>query len=122
MSFAKTIFHDMTLSELSDANYRLAVHGHEADALCNQLARAIVRRMRSEHNGTCWLVSMKNRTITPYTCGMVRNFDCDFVLPSYNDAVANALADLKEHGFREGVLDKLYALIHCINSTPIFWK
>lgn len=122
MSFAKTVFHDMTLSQLSYANYKLAVYGYEDAAVCNQLARAIIRRMHSEHDGKCWLVSMKNRTITPYTHGMVHNFDCDFVLPRYNAAVADALAELKEHGFREGVLDTLYMLVHCINSTPIFWK
>lgn len=122
MSFAKTIFHDMTLSELSDANYRLAVNGHEADALCNQLARAIVRRMRNEHNGTCWLVNTMNRTITPYTHGMVHNFACDFVLPRYDAAVADALADLKEHGLTIERLDKLHACIQNVNGERVFWK
>lgn len=122
MSFAKTIFHDMTLSELSDANYRLAVYGYEADALCNQLARAVVRRMRSENNGQCWLVNIMSRTIKPYTRGMVRNFACDFVLPKYDAAVADALADIKEHGSRIERLDKLYACIHNVNGEHVFWK
>lgn len=126
MSFAKTVFHDMTLSELSDANYRLAVYGavygYETDALCNQLARAIVRRMRSEHNGTCWLVNTMNRAITPYTHGMVHNFACDFVLPRYDAAVADALADLKERGLSIERLDKLYACIHNVNGERVFWK
>lgn len=122
MSFAKTIFHDMTLSELSDANYRLAVYGYEADALCNQLARAIIRRMRNEHDGKCWLVNMMNRTITPYTHGMVYNFACDFVLPRYDAAVADVLADLKEHGLTVERLDKLYACIHNVNGERVFWK
>lgn len=121
MSFSKTTFHDMTLSELSDANYRLAVYGHEADALCNQLARAIIRRMRSENNGQCWLVNMMNRTITPYTHGMVHNFACDFVLPRYDAAVADALVDLKEYGLTIERLDKLYALIRNVNGEHVFW-
>ena len=121
MSFAKTVFHDMTLSQLSYANYQLAVHGYEADACCNQLARAIIRRMHSENNGQCWLVNMMNRTITPYTYGMVRNFDCDFVLPRYDAAVADALADLKEHGLTIERLDKLYALIRNVNGERVVW-
>ena len=122
MSFAKTTFHDMTLSELSYANYQLAVYGYEADALCNQLARAIIRRMRSEHNGTCWLVNTMNRAITPYTHGMVHNFACDFVLPRYDAAVADVLADLKDHGLTIERLDKLYACIHNVNGERVFWK
>lgn len=122
MSFAKTIFHDMTLSELSDANYRLAVYGYEADACCNQLARAIIRRMRSENNGQCWLVNIMSRTIKPYTRGMVRNFDCDFVLPKYDAAVADALADIKEHGLSAERLDNLYTLIRNVNGERVFWK
>ena len=121
MGFAKTVFHDMTFSQLADANYRLAVNGHEDDALCNQLARAVIRRMRNEHDGKCWLVSMKNRTITPYTRGMVHNFDCDFVLPRYDAAVADALADLKGHGLTIERLDKLYALIRNVNGERVFW-
>lgn len=121
MSFAKTVFHDMTLSQLSYANYQLAVYGYEANAVCNQLARAIIRRMHSENNGQCWLVNMMNRTITPYTHGMVRNFACDFVLPRYDAAVADALADLKEHGLTAERLDKLYALIRNVNGEHVFW-
>ena len=121
MSFAKTTFHDMTLSELSDANYRLADYFYEADAVCNQLARSIIRRMLSEHDGKCWLVNTMNRTITPYTHGMVHNFACDFVLPRYDAAVADALADLKEYGLTIERLDKLYALIRNVNGEHVFW-
>lgn len=122
MGFAKTVFHDMTLSQLSDANYRIAVHGYEADAVCNQLARAIIRRIHSEHDGKCWLVNMMNRTITPYTHGMVRNFACDFVLPRYNDAVADALADIKEHGLTAERLERLHSAVDNVNGECIFWK
>lgn len=121
MSFAKTVFHDMTVSQLAAANFRLAAHGYEADACCNQLARAVVRRMHSENNGQCWLVNTMNRTIKPYTSGMVRNFACDFVLPRYDAAVADALADLKGHGLTIERLDKLYALIRNVNGEHVFW-
>ena len=121
MSFSKTTFPDMRLSELSDVNYRLAVSGYEADALCTQLARAIIRRMHSEHDGKCWLVNTMNRTITPYTQGMVRNFACDFVLPRYDAAVADALADLKGYGLNIERLGKLDALIRNVNGEHVFW-
>lgn len=130
MSFARTIFHNMTLSELSDANYRLSVYGYGSDelciinwrAVCNQLARAIIRRMRSEHNGTCWLVNTMNGTLTPYTHGMVYNFACDFVLPRYDAAVADALADIKEHGLSAERLERLHSAVDNVNGECIFWK
>ena len=122
MSFAKTVFHDMTVSQLAAANFRLAAHGYEADACCNQLARAVVRRMRSENNGQCWLVNIMSRTIKPYTRGMVRNFACDFVLPKYDDAVADALADIKEHGLSAERLERLHSAVDNVNGECIFWK
>ena len=75
------------LAEDNLSQYALRI---EANQLCNQYARALVRVMHNENNGICWLGKFNSDFgdqicgLQKYTHGMVYNFSCDLVLPEFD--------------------------------------
>ena len=115
-----------TAKQLSDWNFLRGRTSLEGDRIQNALARALIRKMREDGLGKCYLGRYNRNDHDPYGLqeyrhGMIYNFQYNFVIPEFDPAIHEWLLEYQRHG-RLSILEKIGDRIHELNGYPIFWS
>lgn len=98
----------------------------EANELCNQYARVLIRTMRNENNGICWLGKFNSDFgeygLHKYTHGMVHNFACDLVLPEFDIEIDRMLQEYQMYPEKIHLIEKIRNRVEELRGHPIYWS
>lgn len=100
----------------------------EANKLCNQYARALIRVMRNENNGICWLgkfnpeFGAQRPGLQKYTHGMVYNFSCDLVLPEFDVEIDRMLRKYRARPGRVHLIEKIRNRVEELRGHWVYWS
>ena len=113
------------LAEDNFGQYALQI---EANKLCNQYARALIRAMHSEYNGVCWLGKLnpdfgaQRPGLQKYTHGMVYNFACDLVLPEFDIEIDRMLRKYRARSGRVHLIEKIRYRVEELRGHWVYWS
>ena len=113
------------LAEDNLSQYALRI---EANRLCNQYARALIRAMHSEYNGVCWLgkfnpdFGVQRPGLQKYTHGMVYNFACDLVLPEFDIGIDRMLREYRTRPEKVHLIEKIKNRVEELRGHPVYWS
>ena len=111
------------LAEDNLSQYALRI---EANELCNQYARVLIRTMRNENNGICWLGKFNSDFgeygLHKYTHGMVHNFACDLVLPEFDIEIDRMLREYQMYPEKIHLIEKIRNRVEELRGHPIYWS
>lgn len=111
------------LAEDNLSQYALRI---EANELCNQYARALIRTMRNENNGICWLgkfyPDFGEHGLQKYAHGMIHNFACDLVLPEFDIEIDRMLREYQMYPEKIHLVEKIRNRVEELRGHPIYWS
>ena len=113
------------LAENNLSQYALQI---EANRLCNQYARALIRAMHSEYNGVCWLGKLnpdfgaQRPGLQKYTHGMVYNFACDLVLPEFDIEIDRMLRKYRACSGKVHLIEKIRSRAEELRGHWVYWS
>ena len=111
------------LAEDNFGQYALRI---EANELCNQYARVLIRTMRNENNGVCWLGKFNpdfgEYGLQKYTHGMIHNFACDLVLPEFDIEIDRMLREYQMYPEKIHLIEKIRNRVEELRGHPIYWS
>ena len=111
------------LAEDNFGQYALRI---EANELCNQYARVLIRTMRNENNGVCWLGKFNpdfgEYGLQKYTHGMIHNFACDLVLPEFDIEIDRMLREYQMYPEKIHLIEKIRSRVEELRGHPIYWS
>lgn len=111
------------LAEDNFGQYALRI---EANELCNQYARVLIRTMRNENNGVCWLGKFNpdfgEHGLQKYTHGMIHNFACDLVLPEFDIEIDRMLREYQMYPEKIHLIEKIRNRVEELRGHPIYWS
>lgn len=113
------------LAENNLSQYALQI---EANRLCNQYARALIRAMYSEYNGVCWLGKLnpdfgaQRPGLQKYTHGMVYNFACDLVLPEFDIEIDRMLREYRTRPEKVHLIEKIRSRVKELQGHWVYWS
>ena len=115
-----------TAKQLSDWNFLRGMVSLECDRIQNALARVLIRKMRKDGHGKCYLGKYNRNDSDPYGLqeyrhGMIYNFQYSFVIPEFDPALNEWLMQYQQHGHLS-ILEKIGNRIRELNGYPIFWS
>ena len=116
---------EWTVSAESMRQYALRI---EANGLCNQYARALIRAMYSENNGACWLGKLNPELgelrpgLQKYTHGMVYNFSCDLVLPEFDIEIDRMLREYRTCPEKVHLIEKIRSRVEELRGHWVYWS
>lgn len=98
----------------------------EANELCNQYARVLIRTMRNENNGICWLGKFNpdfgEHGLQKYTHGMIHNFACDLVLPEFDIEIDRMLREYQMYPEKIHLIEKIRSRVEELRGHLIYWS
>ena len=98
----------------------------EANELCNQYARVLIRTMRNENNGVCWLgkfyPDFGEHGLQKYAHGMIHNFACDLVLPEFDIEIDRMLREYQMYPEKIHLIEKIRSRVEELRGHPIYWS
>ena len=100
----------------------------EANRLCNQYARALIRAMRNENGGICWLGKFnpdfggQRPGLQKYTHGMIVNFSCDLVLPQFDWEIDRMLREYRTQTDHVLLIEKIWKRIDELRGHRVYWS
>lgn len=111
------------LAEDNLSQYALRI---EANELCNQYARVLIRTMRNENNGVCWLgkfyPDFGEHGLQKYAHGMIHNFACDLVLPEFDIEIDRMLREYQMYPEKIHLIEKIRNRVEELRGHPIYWS
>ena len=112
----------LTPEALSDLNYSRSRMSYECDRIQNGLARALIRAVRKQGGGKCYIgkynpLGNELPGLQEYRHGKILNFACDFVLPEFSSQI-NTLLMQQEYTAVMKVID----LIPQANGYFVYWS
>lgn len=113
------------LAEDNLSQYALRI---EANQLCNQYARALVRAMHNENDGICWLGKLNSDFgdqicgLQKYTHGMVYNFSCDLVLPEFDIEIDRMLRKYRARPGKVQLIEKIRNRVEELRGHWVYWS
>ena len=113
------------LAEDNLSQYALRI---EANQLCNQYARALVRVMHNENDGVCWLGKFNSDFgdqicgLQKYTHGMVYNFSCDLVLPEFDIEIDRMLREYRARPGKVQLIEKIRNRVEELRGHWVYWS
>ena len=113
------------LAENNFGQYALRI---EANRLCNQYARALIRAMHNENNGVCWLGKFnpefgeQRPGLQKYTHGMVYNFACDLVLPEFDIEIDRMLREYRTSPEKVHLIEKIRNRVKELQGHWVYWS
>ena len=113
------------LAEDNFGQYALRI---EANRLCNQYARALIRAMRNENGGICWLGKFnpdfggQRPGLQKYTHGMIVNFSCDLVLPQFDWEIDRMLREYRTQTDHVLLIEKIWKRIDELRGHRVYWS
>lgn len=113
------------LAEDNFGQYALRI---EANGLCNQYARALIRVMHNENNGVCWLGKFnpdfgeQRPGLQKYTHGMVYNFSCDLVLPEFDIEIDRMLREYRACPGKVQLIEKIRNHVKELQGHWVYWS
>lgn len=98
----------------------------EANELCNQYARVLIRTMRNENNGVCWLgkfyPDFGEHGLQKYAHGMIHNFACDLVLPEFDIEIDRMLREYQMYPEKIHLIEKIRSRVEELRGHLIYWS
>ena len=100
----------------------------EADRICNQYARALIRVMHNENNGICWLGKLNPELgeqrpgLQKYTHGMIYNFSCDLILPEFDIEIDRMLREYRTRPGKVHLIEKIRNRIEELRGHWVYWS
>lgn len=111
------------LAEDNLSQYALRI---EANELCNQYARVLIRTMRNENNGVCWLgkfyQDFGEHGLQKYAHGMIHNFACDLVLPEFDIEIDRMLREYQMYPEKIHLIEKIRSRVEELRGHLIYWS
>ena len=113
------------LAEDNLGQYALRI---EANKLCNQYARALLRVMHNENGGVCWFGKFnpdfgeQRPGLQKYTHGMVYNFSCDLVLPEFDIEIDRMLREYRTRPGKVYLIEKIRNRIEELRGHWVYWS
>ena len=111
------------LAEDNLSQYALRI---EANELCNQYARVLIRTMRNENNGVCWLGKFNpdfgEHGLQKYTHGMIHNFACDLVLPEFDIEIDRMLQKYQMYPEKIHLIEKIRSRVEELRGHWVYWS
>ena len=111
------------LAEDNLSQYALRI---EANELCNQYARVLIRTMRNENNGVCWLgkfyPDFGEHGLQKYAHGMIHNFACDLVLPEFDIEIDRMLREYQMYPEKIHLIEKIRSRVEELRGHLIYWS
>lgn len=111
------------LAEDNLSQYALRI---EANELCNQYARVLIRTMRNENNGVCWLgkfyPDFGEHGLQKYAHGMIHNFACDLVLPEFDIEIDRMLREYQMYPEKIHLIEKIRNRVEELRGHLIYWS
>lgn len=111
------------LAEDNLSQYALRI---EANELCNQYARVLIRTMRNENNGVCWLGKFNpdfgEHGLQKYAHGMIHNFACDLVLPEFDIEIDRMLREYQMYPEKIHLIEKIRSRVEELRGHLIYWS
>ena len=103
------------LAEDNFGQYALRI---EANRLCNQYARALIRAMHSEYPD----FGVQRPGLQKYTHGMVYNFACDLVLPEFDIGIDRMLREYRTRPEKVHLIEKIRNRVEELQGHPVYWS
>lgn len=112
----------LTAKQLSDLNFRRG--RFEADRIQNGLARALIRAVKNDGHGKCYLGKFNTDKpgLIEYRKGRIYNFSCDFVIPEFDEAVQRWLLEYHDESGNLKPVQDIIKRLDRLHGYSVFWS